>query len=137
MASVLLCVYCPLYVHVAYYTRAYSPHPLSAHTRCTSVCLCCICVCAGVCVLTLAVQLHNLTSQPQEVQLSVQEAQGFVFAGSKQQVVNVLPRTTHDVSWTLVAHASGQLQLPVVRVTSSKLGCGVNTQGAPIHVMPY
>jgi hypothetical protein len=81
--------------------------------------------------------VHNLSAQPQEVQVSVQEAQGFVFAGSKQQSVNVVPRTIHTITWTLVAHASGQLQLPAVRVTCTKLNCSTLTQGASIHVMPY
>jgi hypothetical protein len=82
-------------------------------------------------------QVHNLTTQPQEVQVSVQEAQGFVFAGSKQQVVDVVPRTLHTITWTLVAHASGQLQLPAVRVTCSKLSCSTVTYPIAIHVMPY
>lgn len=69
--------------------------------------------------------------------MTVQEAQGFVFAGSKQQVAVVVPRTIHTITWTLVAHASGQLQLPAVRVACSKLGCATVTQGAVIHVMPY
>lgn len=85
----------------------------------------------------LALQVHNLTTQPQEVHVSVQEAQGFVFAGSKQQVVSVVPRTIHTITWTLVAHASGQLQLPAVRVTCSRLSCSTVTQGGAIHVMPY
>lgn len=67
----------------------------------------------------------------------MQETQGFVFAGSKQQVVNVVPRTIHNITWTLVAHASGQLQLPAVRVVCTKLNCSIVTQGGPIHVMPY
>lgn len=91
----------------------------------------------GVRLFLLCLQVHNPTTQPQEVQLTVQEAQGFVFAGSKQQVVNVVPRTTHNITWTLVAHASGQLQLPTVRVGCSKLSCSTVTQGGTIHVMPY
>lgn len=82
-------------------------------------------------------QVHNLTTQPQEVQVLVQEAHGFVFAGSKQQVVNIVPCTLQTITWTLVAHASGQLQLPTVRVSCTKLGCSTVTQGGPIHVMPY
>jgi len=82
-------------------------------------------------------QVHNLTTQPQEVQVFVQEAHGFVFAGSKQQMVNIVPRTLQTITWTLVAHASGQLQLPTVRVSCTKLGCSTTTQGGPIHVMPY
>lgn len=89
------------------------------------------------CTMLYFLQVHNPTTQPQEVQLTVQEAQGFVFAGSKQQVVNVVPRTTHNIAWTLVAHASGQLQLPTVRVSCSKLNCSTVTQGGAIHVMPY
>lgn len=78
-----------------------------------------------------------MTAQPQEVQLSVNEAPGFVFSGSKQQVLSVPPRGTHNIAWTLVAHASGQLQLPAVRVACSRLSCSTVTQGSHIHVMAF
>jgi hypothetical protein len=95
-------------------------------------------MCLLLCLsLFASVQVHNLTTQPQEVAVSVQEAHGFVFAGSKQQVVAVVPRTIHTLTWTLVAQASGQLQLPAVRVSCSKLNCSTLTHGGSINVMPY
>lgn len=82
-------------------------------------------------------QLHNMTATPQELQLSVQEAPGFVFSGSKQQALTLAPRSMHSVAWTLVAHAAGQLQLPAVHVWCARLCCSTVTQALPIHVMAY
>lgn len=106
-----------------------NPHLQDCPHCCLSCCVCCF--------SAAWVQVHNLTTQPQEVQVLVQDAQGFVFAGSKQQMINVVPRTIHNITWTLVAHASGQMQLPSVRVGCTKLGCTTVTQGGLIHVMPY
>jgi hypothetical protein len=78
-----------------------------------------------------------MTSQAQEVQLSVHEAQGFVFSGAKQQVLSLAARSTQNIAWTLVAHASGQLQLPAVRVSCPRLCCSAVTQGCDIHVMAF
>lgn len=69
--------------------------------------------------------------------MSVQEAQSFVFAGNKHQVLTILPNDKQSLTWTLVAHGSGQLPLPAVRVASARFSCHVVTQSTHIHVMPF
>jgi hypothetical protein len=81
--------------------------------------------------------MRNLTSKPQELLVAVQEAPSFVFSGSKQQAVTLMPKDSSSITWTLVAHASGQLPLPAVRVSSGRFSCHVVTQSAHVHVMPF
>ncbi|WIA11906.1 hypothetical protein OEZ85_011990 [Tetradesmus obliquus] len=91
---------------------------------------------AGI-AFPFTVQLRNLTSKPQELLVSVQEAPSFVFSGSKQQAVTLMPKDSSSLSWTLVAHVSGQLPLPAVRVSSVRFSSQVVTQSAHVHVMPF
>jgi len=85
----------------------------------------------------LCLQLHNLTSQPQEVQVSVTEAHSVVYSGDKQQMVTCLPRDTHSITWTLVAHAPGQVPLPVVKVSSARFNAQTVTQNCSIKSCPF
>jgi hypothetical protein len=87
--------------------------------------------------LLLSLQMRNLTSKPQELLVSLQDAPSFVFSGSKQQSVTLMPQDSSSISWTLVAHTSGQLPLPAVRVSSARFSCHVMTQSANVHVMPF
>eukprot|EP00879_Flechtneria_rotunda_P002505 GHRR01002703.1.p1 GENE.GHRR01002703.1~~GHRR01002703.1.p1 ORF type:complete len:1063 (+),score=495.97 GHRR01002703.1:1057-4245(+) len=93
-------------------------------------------VTAGI-AFSFTLQMHNLTTQPQEVLVSVQDAQGFVFSGNKQQTLTLLAKDTTSCSWTMVAHVSGQLPLPAVRVSSAKLSCQLVTQQSYIQVVPF
>lgn len=81
--------------------------------------------------------MSNMTQQPQDIAISVQEAQGFVFTGEKQQNITVMPRDSSSLTWTLVAYASGQIPLPSVRVSSLRFSCHVVTQQAHVHVLPF
>lgn len=69
--------------------------------------------------------------------MAVQEMQGFLFSGDKQRSLALGPRDSDSVSWTLVAHASGQLPLPAVHVSSARLACQLLTQSCSIQVMPF
>lgn len=69
--------------------------------------------------------------------LTVQEAPGFVFAGDKAQTLALPPRGEARAAWSLVAHASGELALPSVRVAAPRLGAAVVTQAPLVHVMPF
>lgn len=92
------------------------------------------------CILMSAVmllQMNNFTPQPQEVQVAVQETQGFIFSGDKQQTMTLMPRDATKVQWLLVAHVSGQLPLPTVKVSAVRLNCSTVTQSSNIHVMPF
>lgn len=85
----------------------------------------------------LSLQLHNQSQQPHEVQLTLQEAPGFVYSGDRRTAITLAPRSSHTAAWTLVAHASGQLTLPCVHVSCARLCCSVLTHGATMHVMPF
>eukprot|EP00775_Hariotina_reticulata_P005239 gene5239-5474_t len=91
---------------------------------------------AGV-AFPYTLQLHNMTAQPQEVLLSVQEAQSVVYSGDKQQTVTCLPRDTHSITWTLVAHAPGQVPLPVIKVASVRFHAQAVTQNCSVQVLPF
>ncbi len=41
------------------------------------------------------------------------------------------------VAWSLVAHSSGHLALPAVRVSAPRYGCSVALQGGRVHVVPF
>lgn len=86
---------------------------------------------------SLTLQIKNLSSAPQEVTLSVADAQGLLFQGQRQGSASVPPQDTSSISWSLVAHLQGHLQLPVVRVSAPRYGCSVVLQGGRVHVMPF
>lgn len=85
----------------------------------------------------LTLQIKNLSSSPQEVTLNVADAQGLLFHGQRQGSASVPPQDTSSLSWGLVAHLQGHLQLPVVRVSAPRYGCSVVLQGGRVHVMPF
>jgi len=84
-----------------------------------------------------ALQLRNTTAQLQELLVVVAESQGFVYSGDKQQALSIAPRETSTVKWMLVAHATGLLPCPAVKVTASRLLCQVVTQSSYVSVLPF
>jgi hypothetical protein len=93
-------------------------------------------VTAGI-AFPLQLRLSNATGAAADVSLVVQDAPGFVFSGDKAQTLLVPPRGESRVVWHLVAHATGELPLPSVRVSAPRLGASVLTQGAMVQVMPF
>jgi hypothetical protein len=51
--------------------------------------------------------------------------------------VTLPPGKTTAVSWLLVAHAAGQMQLPAVRLAAAKHAATLTTQAGHINVLPF
>lgn len=67
---------------------------------------------------TYFVKISNQTKLLQEIRLSLTDSQSFVVSGSHTDVIFVLPKSEHILSYKLVPLASGSHQLPRVTLNS-------------------
>lgn len=72
------------------------------------------------------VRVHNLTNLLQEIKYSLRDSQSFVFSGSHNDGVSILPKTEHIISYKLVALASGPQQLPRLTITSVRYAAALS-----------
>ena len=64
----------------------------------------------------------NATPQTQVVRVRVTDASGFVFAGARDEVIQVAPGSEFETSYSCVALKSGALLLPELECTAVRFG---------------
>ncbi|KAK9789561.1 hypothetical protein WJX73_006387 [Symbiochloris irregularis] len=67
---------------------------------------------------TLDIGIANRTQGLQRVQVAVGDTSGFVFAGDRRRMLALQPQSSTHCNLQVVAHASGPLPLPQLRLTA-------------------
>lgn len=80
--------------------------------------------------------ISNETTLPEEFEISVTEAPGCLFGGDRSNQVIIAPNEHKRIRWECVAHASGNMRLPRITITSPRLKVFVEMDGIEIFVEP-
>lgn len=93
------------------------------------------CVAAGQ-PASLQLLLHNTAPTAQEVAVAVGDPHGFLLAGPKSTVVQLLPHSNSSVTWQVVPYHLGHLHLPEITASAAQLGQHVEvTRGCAMLVV--
>ena len=79
--------------------------------------------------------VSNATPQMRECEVVVTDAAGVLFSGERKGTLAVLPRSHKTTTYTLVATATGEVELPVVAVSCKALNAEAR-HSRRLHVLP-
>ena len=82
---------------------------------------------------------YGATALPQPLTVQVADANGFVFAGARNCSLTVAPYATADLSYQLVAIASGEMLLPELVVTAPRFNAQLRPprESRQVYVKPH